>query len=99
MEKEITIMVEGVQMKGTPSQLKSVLGEVIPIESGTVDLFYNSSTKGLIYIPDMDTTHIYNSINKILRNDETGWRLDEVCGLVTELFKRAKEYDEMLADE
>jgi hypothetical protein len=98
MEKEITIMVNGVQMKGTPTQLKSVLGNVVIRKSGDVELFYNSSTKGLIYIPDMDTTHIYNAVKKLISYG-TPFGDAETFGLLHELFNRAKEYDEMLRDE
>jgi len=53
----------GMTVEGTLEQVSSVarqFGETVPfVDDG---LHYNSSSKGLIYIPAMETTHLRNAL-------------------------------------
>jgi len=65
MEPLLEIELDGVTLKGTPSSLKDLLEKMgHPIEH----YFYNSSSKGLIPIKEMNEQHILNAMFKHIKD-------------------------------
>jgi hypothetical protein len=89
MNSVLIVLPNGLALRGTKEQIIEV-AQVMGYNNPFLEDYYDSSSKGLIRIDEMETVHLRNAIIKMLRedpntNDKT-WR-----AMVKEYLKREIE--------